>query len=153
MLVFLIVILLLAALLEYLSLRGGLACIDADFELSKNRTEAFAPVELTTAIRNTGLLPISYGMLRISFPLSAALPDGADVHPDQRSRLLTDVFRLWGHRSVERRISFFMEKRGVYAVSGRELARGDFLGLQLTSGRFDVRRTLLVIRRDWKARR
>ena len=144
MLIFLIVLLLLAALLEYLSLRGGLNCIDADFVLSKNRTEISVPIVLTTTVRNMGLLPISYGTLNISFPLSATLPEGADVHPEFRSVLLTDIFRLWGHRSVERSICFGMKKRGVYAVSGKELTRGDFLGLQLVSGRFDVRRTLLV---------
>ena len=144
MLIFLVVILLLAALLEYLSLRGGLSCVDADFDLSVNRTETDAPVALTTTVRNTGLLPISYGMLRITFPLSAALPEGSDVRRDPRLCTLTDVFRLWGHRSVERTIRFEMQKRGVYAVSGRELARGDFLGLQLVSGRFDARRSLLV---------
>ena len=144
MFVFLIVILLLAALLEYLSLRGGLSWVDADISLSKNRTEADAPVELRILIANTGLLPISYGLIRISFPLCASFPEGADIRRDVRLCTLTDVFRLWGRRSVQRSITFRIEKRGVYTIAGRELARGDFLGLRLDSGRFDARSTLLV---------
>ena len=144
MLVFFIVLLLLAALLEYLSLRGGLSCVDADFTLSKTRTEPDTPVELTTDVRNTARLPISYGALRIAFPLSASFPDGADVRRDPQQCTLSDVFRLWGRRRAVRSLRFSMGRRGVYTLAGRELARGDFLGLQLVSGRFDVRRTLLV---------
>ena len=47
MLIFLIVILLLAALLEYRSLRGGTACVDGEIFLSETRVEADTPVTLT----------------------------------------------------------------------------------------------------------
>ena len=144
MLIFLIVILLLAALLEYFSLRGGISCIEADFSLSVSRTEPGAPVDLTASVYNAGRLPISYGTLRIAFPTAALLPNSADVHREPQLTTVSDVFRLWGHRGVERALTFSVENRGVYSVAGRELTRGDFLGLKLSSGRFDVRRMLLV---------
>ena len=50
MLVFLIVILLLAALLEFLSLRGGTDRVDASFSLSKTRAETGESVEFTTVV-------------------------------------------------------------------------------------------------------
>ena len=144
MLVFLIVILLLAALLEYLSLRGGLSCVDADFVLAKKRTEPDEAVELTVRIGNTGRLPISYGAYSLAFPLSASLPDGVDRRNERDHIAVRDVFRLWGRRSVARSLRFSLAKRGVYTVAGKELARGDFLGVQLMTDRFDTRRTILV---------
>ena len=144
MLLFLVVILLLAALMEYLSLRGGAACVDADFTLSKTRVEPLEDTELITSVRNTLRLPISYCMLRISFPLSALLPEGTDARRELYLCSVSDVYRLWGRQTKHRSLRFQMKKRGVYAVNGREVCRGDFLGLQLSSGRFDTHRTILV---------
>ena len=144
MLVFLIVLLLLAALLEYLSLRSGTSCIEADFNLSKNRTEAHMPIDLTTGVKNTSRLPVSFCALSIACPLSAVLPENAAVQRELYLTLLTDTFRLWWKQSVERTITFTMDRRGVYTFSGRELCRGDFLGVHLQSERFYVRRSLIV---------
>lgn len=144
MLVFLLVLLLLAALLEYLSLRSGTSCIEADFQLSRNRTEAHTPLELVTTVRNDSRLPISFGALSIAFPLSAVLPENAAVQHELYLTLLTDTFRLWWKQSVTRTIQFEMDRRGVYTFFGRELSRGDFLGIHLESERFYVRRTLIV---------
>jgi len=142
--IFLIVILLLAALLESLSLRGGAGCADGDFSLSKTRAEAGETVELDLTARNLGRLPISYLSLRLGFPLSAQLPEDADTRRDRSLLTVTEVFRLWGRRSRSRALAFSIPKRGVHTVAGRELARGDFLGLRLSTGRLDCRKTLLV---------
>lgn len=144
MVVFLIVILLLAALAEYFSLRGGAACLDADFMLSKSRTEPYEPIEITTTVQNLGRVPITYSLLRISFPLSARLPAGADAKKASSDQVVQDVFRLWSRKSKQHSMSFQMERRGVYSFGGREICRGDFLGLHLSGSRFPVRRTLLV---------
>ena len=142
--IFLVVILLLAALLEYLSLRGGAACIDGDFSLSEKRVEIGEELTLTTAVRNTSRLPVTYCTLQLSFPLSAALPEGVNGKDDLYLRILTDLFRLWGRGSVERSMRFSMTKRGVFLIAGREIGRGDFLGLKTRTGRFDTRRTVIV---------
>ncbi len=144
MLIFLLVILLLAALLEYLSLRRGPSCVDADFSLDRMRTEPNAPITLTADVRNVSRLPITWLKLEIGFPLSAKLPEDAEVRRDLSHAALSDVYRLWGRQRVERRIAFSMEKRGVYTVSGREISRGDFLALQTRSARFDRRRSIVV---------
>ena len=144
MLIFLAVILLLAALLEYLSLRGGAACVDADFNLSKTRTETLEDLELITCVHNAGRLPVSYCLLRFSFPLSALFPEGTDAKRELYLCSVSDIYRLWGHQTKSRSLTFQMQKRGVYVIKGREISRGDFLGLSLTAGRFDSRRTVLV---------
>ncbi len=144
MVVFFIVILLLAAILEYASLRSGTDCIDADFELSKSRTETEDSVDLIMSVRRTGRLPVSYCMLSIACPISTRFPEGVDSIPEKHLILLRDIYRLWTRREKERRLSIHMGKRGVYTFTGREIIRGDFLGLHLSSGRFDPRRTIIV---------
>ena len=144
MLVFLIVILLFAALLEYLSLRGGTAYIDADFTLSKNRTEVGEDVELTTHVRRFGRLPVTYSMLSIACPLTARLPEGADLKSENHFVVLRDTYRLWTRLERSRTLKLQMEKRGVYIFSGRDIQRGDFLGLRQTNGHFDTKRSIIV---------
>ena len=63
---------------------------------------------------------------------------------DSNRFLLRDVYRLWTRRKHERRLTFRMERRGVFLFSGHAVRRGDFLGLSLTDERFDAHRTLLV---------
>ena len=142
--IFLIVILLLAALLEALSLRGGAARADGDFVLSKTRAEAGETVELCLTVRNLGRLPISYLAAKIGFPLTAALPESADIRRDRSLATVTEVFRLWSRQSRSRALPFAIQKRGVHTISGKSLERGDFLGLQLSTERLDCRRMLLV---------
>ena len=142
--IFLIVILLLAALLEALSLRGGAARADGDFILSKVRAEAGETIELRLTVRNLGRLPISYLAARIGFPLTAALPEEADVKLDRSLATVTEVFRLWGRQIRSRSLPFTICKRGVHTISGRTLERGDFLGLRLSTARLDCRRIILV---------
>lgn len=144
MLIFLAVVLLLAALLEYLSIRSGTSPIDADFALSRTRTEIRESVELVTTLRNKGRLPISYGLMRVDCPFAAVWPEGTVLRRDTSRCTIEHMFRLWGRRSKELRLPFTMERRGVFAFQGRELVRGDFLGLRLENSRFDTRRTLLV---------
>ena len=152
MLIFLIVILLLAALLEYRSLRGGTACVDGDLSLSKNRVEADEPVTLTVTVENHGRMPISYLAVRVGFPLCAALPDDADLDRQRSLLLLSEVFRLWGRRTKSRSISFQIAQRGVHTISGRDISRGDFLALRNETARFDARRQMLVYPRPLKSR-
>jgi len=144
MLIFLIVILLLAALLEYLSLRGGTAYIDADFTLSKNRTEANEDVELTTSARRTGRLPVTYSMLCIGCPVTASLPEGADLKSENHFNVLRDTYRLWTRRERKHTLKLQMKQRGVYFFTGREIQRGDFLGLHLSNGYFYAKRVIIV---------
>ena len=151
MLIFLIVILLLAALLEYRSLRGGTACVDGELSLSENRVEADEDVTLTVTAENRGRLPISYLALRVGFPLCAQLPPDATVETQRSLLILCEVFRLWGRRSRSRSLVFRIGKRGVHTVSGRSIARGDFLGLRTETGRFDARKQLLVYPRPLKS--
>ncbi len=144
MLVFFIVILLLAALLEYVSLRSGTSCVDVDFRLSDVRTEPEAPIELTSVVSNHGRLPITYLALTFAFPLAASLPEHMEAHKDLQFQTIEETYRLWGRQSVERWMQFSIKNRGVYTVSGKQIGRGDFLGIRTQRAYLDVRRSVLV---------
>jgi hypothetical protein len=113
MLIFLIVILLLAALLEFFSLRGGAASVDADITLSKTRAEAGEALTLQSTVRNNGRLPISYLALSVGFPETVSLPADVKTARDVNYTAVTEEFRLWGRQQRSRRLSFSLERRGV----------------------------------------
>ena len=149
MLVFLVVILLLAALLESLSLRGGTAHVSTALSLDRNHAEPDAPVTLEMSVTNGGRLPISYLALIVGFPLSAELPAGADVHRDPSLLTLHSVFRLWGRQTLRRSMIFSVSRRGVHAVNARAIERGDFLGIRTETERLSIRRELVVYPRPY----
>ncbi len=144
MLIFLVVILILAALLEAFSLRGGASAIETDFLLSKRCTEPTQPVELRTVARNASRFPVSYCVLRIVFPPLTVFPEHTVLQRDDYSLTLNDSFRLWGRQCLEHRLVFQLDQRGVYNIYGREICRGDFLGLRMKSVRYDKHRNILV---------
>lgn len=148
-LVFLVVILLLAALLETLSLRGGTARVGVSLGLDRNHTEPDEPVTLDMTVTNGARLPISYLALSVGFPLSATLPAGADVHRDPSLLTLHSVFRLWGRQTLRRSMTFSVGRRGVHAVNARALDRGDFLGLRTETERLSIRKELVVYPRPF----
>ena len=144
MFIFLIVLLCIAGILEYISLRSGTSSVDASFVLSTQRAEPGLEVELITSVRNISWMPISYYSVQTSFPMSADFPQGASVMREMHSKLLTDIYRLWPKQRITRSIPFSIEKRGVHAVIGKKVQRGDFLGLQMRGDYLVQRRELLV---------
>ena len=144
MLIFLIVILILAALLEALSLRGSVSSLEADFSISKRSAEPSQAVELQSVVHNAGRLPVSYGVVQIAFPTEADFPERTILEHGELSVTVSDPFRLWGRQTVEHRLPFQIDRRGVYHIYGREICRGDFLGLNIKSAHLEGHRTLLV---------
>jgi len=144
MIVFLIVILVLAALLEFLSLRAGASCANVDFVLKESRTEPGEPIHLVTTVKNAGRLPVSYLCARIAFPLLSGLPEGSDYYDDRKNRVLSESCRLWGRQKLTRTVTFSIEKRGLHIVEGKDLKRGDFLGLRMASEPLYQRRKIMV---------
>ncbi len=144
MFIFLIVFLALAGLLEYLSLLGGTRNVKTDFVLSRTRSEPDEPIEMTETVENLGRIPITYFTTEIAFPAGANLPAGVTVVTNPVQSTVTDVFRLWWRQKVQRSMQFSVSKRGVYIVTGKRVARGDFLGLRTESVSMDLRRSVLI---------
>ena len=144
MYVFLIVILVLAALMELLSLRGGAACTNAQLTLSVNRAEPGDPIEATVTAANMGRLPVSYLCVKTSYPLCVSIPEGVSAMNEQYVCTVSDVFRLWGRQQKTHRMTFHIEKRGVHRVTAKELLQGDFLGARTITEQLTQRRDVLV---------
>ena len=144
MYVFLIVILVLAAALEFFSLRSGAECVTPELSLSASRVEPGEAVEVTAVAQNHSRLPISYLCMKLSFSKSAQLPEGTRAVSDQQFQIVSNVYRLWGCQKKSRSMRFVDEKRGVHQVSCRELLRGDFLGLRTSVDQYSLMREFLV---------
>lgn len=144
MYVFLIVILVLAALLELMSLRGGSANVRTALELSEKRIEPGAEASLSVTAENVGRLPVSYLCVKPNFPLCASFPGGVSAVRELYFHTVPVVFRLWGRQKKTRQLSFRIEKRGVHRILVSELEKGDFLGLRTVSEQVSLRRDLLV---------
>ena len=144
MFIFFIVFLALAGLLEYLSLRGGTRSVETNFVLSRTRSEPDELIEMTETVENLGRVPITYFTTEIAFPAGANLPEGLTVVSNPVQTTVTDVFRLWWRQRVQRSMRFSVSKRGVYVVTGKRVARGDFLGLRTESLPMDLRRSVLI---------
>jgi len=144
MFVFLLVILALAALLEYLSLRGGSACAEVKLRFTKTCVEPGESCEMITEVKNIGRLPISYLCVSVAFPLTTVFPENADRQHDMYNAYLLDVFRLWMHQKVTHTMQFSLEERGVHKIQGSDVRRGDFLGIRNVTGHLSQYREILV---------
>ena len=144
MLIFLIVVLLFAAILEYLSLRGGVSSVNVDFTLSTMRSEPGEEINVITTVKNTGRLPVSYLCVRTSYPLCAQLPEGVGERGDLFLCTVSDIYRFWLRQKITRSMPFSIEKRGVHIIAGKDIHRGDFLGFKTTTGHLTQRREVLI---------
>ena len=144
MILFLVVLLLLAAALETYTLYDGFRHIDFSYGPDVLRTEPDAPFHTQIRITNTGILPVSYVRTRVRLPHSLSIPDGYDTEDSYAGlrpsslagRMLPgqkeadERFFLWGRRRVTRNVESHIARRGVHLFDSARLIRGDFLGLK-----------------------
>jgi len=144
MIIFLIVVLVLAAILEYMSLRGGISGVDVDFSLSTMRSEPGEDITIETRVKNLSRMPVSYLCVRTSYPLCAKLPEGVSERGDLCLCTVSDIYRFWLKQKISRKMTFSIEQRGVHIIAGKDIQRGDFLGLKSATGNLPQRREVLI---------
>lgn len=144
MYVFLIVVLLLAVLLEYLSIRTGSASANYNFSLSEMRTEPGQEISMICVMKNLSRLPVTYLSVRTSFPLETTLPEGLLINDEHELSYVTDIFRMWGKQKITRSLPFSLEKRGVHTICAKEICRGDFLGLSSDTNILSIIRKVVI---------
>lgn len=137
MLIFLIVLLLLAAAVEVYSLYDSLKHVSYRCDLNVNRAEPGAELLVTATVSNTSRLPISYIRCDARYPLSARLPEGMECTEGRFDKTGRSTYRLWGRQRVRRSIAVTIEKRGLHSFNGALLQRGDFLGLKETQREYN----------------
>ena len=144
MVLFLIVILLLGAALEALSMRDALQQMDFEYKPSTTRLEPGESFEMVATVANRSRIPASYVQADISYPLVAELAEGVEYTENRFVKTVGTVFRLWGLQKLTRSMKLSISKRGVHFVEGAILKRGDFLGITETFRAFEERKEVLV---------
>ena len=144
MLVFLFVLLILAVILQIISLRDGLDHIRFDFRPSAKEIEPGTRFYLDLAFSNTWYLPVSFLQGDIFVPKALDFPEEAIVEEGNFTNTLTYSTSLGMKKKVTARIPVSAEKRGIHHFTGANLQRGDFFGLYEVGRRWDTTGSILV---------
>lgn len=142
--IFLAVLVLLGLGLELYSLFDKLKHIRFDYKTDKAEAEPGEPIQVTSQVVNTGIVPVSYVRASVAYPTHACLPEGCSAKQKQFHQTVDTVFRLWGRQRVRRTITVTFAKRGVHFFRGAVLHRGDFFALRESTEQFDQRRQVLI---------
>ncbi len=129
---FLIVVLLLAAIVELVSLRDALKRITYYSKPSVRVAEPDSEFTLSVTVENKGKLPISYILAKIRLPMVCVLPEGLTVRDSKFKKECHMVFRFRPLQRIKRELRLKISKRGVYSFDGADVLRGDFLGIRNT---------------------
>lgn len=149
MIAFLLMLAVILAVAEYISLRLGLDGVEYDVHPSKTIAEPDEPLQLITVIvnRRRRFLPF----IRLNEDVPDALDIVDDRRPfsilDSRGALVSTAYML-PRQKLTRRTDFSVRRRGRFQFQGATLESGDFLGLQTVSRRYDVFRELVILPRS-----
>ncbi len=144
MYILLLVIVLLAALLEILSVRDRSDNIYVKVVLSKLQAEPGETIAVKITVKNNGNLPASFIRVYADFP------EDVSCRGDLRTEVRKDrlcvpvVFRLRGHQEKTETLEFSSSRRGLQSVSVDDVQTGDFLGIRTSKIHPYIRRQFLV---------
>ncbi len=143
MVAFLLALLALMGLFEWLSLRDPLGRLKYDTYPSKPSVEPGEGFEVISVIENPGRLLLSYLELHEALPMEMALAlEGHDVQLISGRRSVSACSELESRlflpprRRAERRVKASLPRRGRYLLWGATILCGDFLGLQTETKQF-----------------
>ena len=153
MLVYIVVLLAVAAVLEALSLRNPLDFVRYGAYSSKLSVEPGESFEIVSVIENTRRLPLSFIEIQQNLPreISIHLKNAAPRYienpggPWSSSLRLRSTAYLLPRQRLERRIPASLPARGIYLLRGATLHSGDFLGLRRTSRRYNRTSEIVVL--------
>ena len=144
MLPFLIILIVLGAVLEIISLRRDPALIEMDYNISTNLTEPGKPFVIQSTITNNSRVPVSYLAVRELIPECTEIPDGVTTHVVKDGLLVKNIYRLSGLRRKKLLLELSVSKRGVHMFSGESVEFGDFLGFRVITKKVRQQRELVV---------
>lgn len=144
MLSFLIILVLLGAVLEILSLRRDPSLLEMEYELSTGATEPGSPFTVQTVLTNRSRIPLSYVAVRELFPPQIELPNGVETRPAANGLLVKNIYRMKGLQRKRQLLELSASRRGVYMFTGESVELGDFLGFRMTSKTYAYQRELVV---------
>jgi hypothetical protein len=154
MLIYIVVLIAVAAVIETLSLKNPLDFVRYGTYSSKPSVDPGESFEIVSVIENTRRLPLSFVEIQQILPLEISIDlkiagkhytesgPGGSWSPTLRLR---STAYLLPRQRLERRIPASLPARGIYHLRGASLHSGDFLGLRRTSRRFDRTSEIVVL--------
>ena len=147
MLLYLVILVILAGLLQEYTLRHALDKVTYDTFPSKTTVDPDEVFEIITHIRNPKWMPVSYLKFQESLPIELVPEGDVKLRRDtELSRLTTTTF-LKPYQQLERRFGASLPARGRYFLRGATLMGGDFLGTRTSTEYFPVNREIVVVPR------
>lgn len=130
MIIFLIILLVLCAVFEMISLNTSFQNIRFEFHADRKSTEPDEHFYMIEKASNLSRLPVTYLRSRIIFPHVTLVSKDRALIMNRFERKSTQRFFLLPLRSVTRSVPMSLSERGVYWFEEADLERGDFLGLK-----------------------
>lgn len=140
--IFFVFLILLAVLLESLSLKTALKDIDYSVTTSSAVLEPLEPFEILSEVKNRGLMPHTFLKLSENLPTCIELPPGVHQINDtfvlhsgetaQTTKLLSTFYLLPKKRYL-RKTAVHIKTRGRVFLGSATLTGGDFLGIREVS--------------------
>lgn len=130
MIAFLIVLIILGLILEYISLNSSFGNIHFEFQSDERTTEPDAAFYMIEKVSNTSWIPVTFLKTKILFPHGSAGQKKRTVQMNSFERQSTQRYFLLGHRRITRKVPLTLSERGLYWFEDAEMERGDFLGLR-----------------------
>ena len=142
--IFLIILIIIGGLLEYISLHDSLKYVQFSYGPAVSETEPEAVFEVESRISNTGLMPILSLRAACFYPEAMQLPVPSEYDSRHFARVIEERFWLWGRQRLVRTMQVSVKKRGVHYFNGAKIERGDFLGLCSNAKEIHDRQEMLV---------
>ena len=140
------------AILEFLSLRVVCKYISLRFELNMTLTEPDEVATLTYVIQNRSFVPIPFVSLCFTLPEAVEIREDEAWIEARRARSATshalsfNVF-LGPRRAYRGRLHFSLKKRGLHNLGRVYVEIGDFLGFRSTVRNFEIPQKIICTAR------
>lgn len=139
-LLFLLIFLFLALLLQKPLLTRSLEGLSEDFGPDRNVADPNEPIVLHVTLTNNSRHFIPFVKVRLSFP--------AGSYPGANPGKITRTFALKAHRKASFSLSFSISERGYYFLPRPRIYSGDFLGLSEQVQESELTRAVVIAPRE-----
>ncbi|NMA24248.1 MAG: DUF58 domain-containing protein [Clostridiales bacterium] len=144
MFLFLIILILLGALMEILSLRRDPSLLEMDYSISTDAAEPGKPFAVQTVLTNKSRIPVSYLAVREYYPEYAVVPDGVTTQAARTGLLVRNICRMKSRRRKKLALEVSISKRGVHIFTADSIEFGDFLGFRVISKKIALQREIVI---------
>lgn len=131
MLPFLVILIVLGAVIELLSLRRDPSLLEMDYSILTDAAEPSKPFAVQSILTNKSRIPISFLTVRELFPEHTVVPDGVTTRIARNGLLVKNIHRM---KSLQRKklvLDVSISKRGVHIFTAETIEFGDFLGFRV----------------------